>query len=140
MGLWGRFILYKLDCLVMLCVIGVQFALFRHEQVFDYYPGDWLGELFNYASNLWLVTIVGATIYWVIVDYHPALERLRQSRIVTLVDGQRPDFGTRLVRSLVKAVTLFSFQGLLLCAVFDKQRRFAHDRVTDTHRVAVTTD
>ena len=137
MGLWGRFLIYKLDCLVMLGIIGVQFALYRGDQVFDVYPGDWLAQLFVHVGNLWVITLIGSTLYWLVVDYHPALERLRQSKVVTLEGNHRPDFGTRFVRSFVKAVSLFTFQGLLLVGLFSDDHQFAHDKVTGTRRVAV---
>lgn len=133
-GLFTRFVIYKVDCVVMLLIIGVQLYLFRGETPFQYRPGHWLQELLQTGSRTWLTALLGGTLYWTIVDYHPVLERYRESRVVSLDDGSRPDMGTRFLRSFIKSATLFGKSILLLFGLLRSDRRFLHDYVTRTVR------
>lgn len=135
MGKFRRFVMYKVDCAFMLAVIGLQFFLFRGEMPFDYHPEEWLKTLLQSSGHLWLTTVVGGALYWTVVDFHPGLVELRGSRVVSKVDGQQPDTGTRFLRSLIKSFSLFGGRWLLLFCLIDKQHRFVHDAVTDTERV-----
>ena len=134
MGIVSRYFLYLLDCLVMLSILGIQIYLFRGETPLTHNPDGWLELLLGNYVNLWLWTILLATGYWMVVDYHPALEPHR-GRIVTLATAEQPDFEKRLLRSAVKAFTLFGKPFLLVFALFSKHHRLLHDYLAGTERV-----
>ncbi|PHK98630.1 hypothetical protein CGL56_09165 [Neolewinella marina] len=115
----------------MLAVIGVQFFLYRGELPFGYDTEQWLPLLLEGGGSVMLTTLFGATLYWSIVDYHPALVSLRRSRVVTR-SGERPGVETRIVRSFVKAFSVFTAPVLLLFALFNDH--FLHDYVAKTER------
>ena len=94
MGIFGRFVMYKFDSLFMVLVIGAQLFLFHGTSPFDHDPDRWLKLLLQTGGNLWLITVIGAAGYWAVVDFHPALETHRHSRIVMAADGSTPDIGT----------------------------------------------
>lgn len=134
MGVLGRYVLYLADCLVMLFVVGVQFFLFRGELPIGHSTDEWLPLLLEGGGSVMFTTLLGATIYWSIVDYHPELVSVRQSRIVMVESQERPDLQTRVLRSFLKAFTLFSAPILLLFGLFSEGNRFLHDYVAKTER------
>lgn len=135
-GLFARWFTYKIDCLVMLLVLWVQFYLFYGEWPFIFGSDRWLPSLLESGPPLWISMTIGGAIYWTIVDYHPALEQYRESRVVMQGTDELPQFGTRVVRSLVKSATLFSASILILFGLLRGDRRFLHDYLTGTERVS----
>ena len=135
MSLPRRYALYLIDCLVMSLVLAVQLFLLRGEWPVGHHPDGSLGLLLA-GYNVWLWTLLLATGYWTIVDYHPALLRYR-GRVVTTADGQQPDFATRLLRSAIKAFTLFAKPFLVVFALFSKDHTLLHDYLAKTVRVRV---
>ncbi|WP_116108196.1 RDD family protein [Lewinella sp. IMCC34191] len=135
MNVFGRYLIYLADCLVMLFVIGMQLLIFRGELPFDHDTDHWLPMLLD-GGSVGLVTLLGGTLYWTIVDYHHELKELRRSVIVSSVSGEEPDLSTRILRSFLKAFTLFTFPVLILFAVFSKGHRFLHDYVAKTERIS----
>ncbi|PPK84337.1 RDD family protein [Neolewinella xylanilytica] len=134
MNVCARYLIYLVDCLVMLFVIGLQFLVFRGELPFDYDSESWLRILLD-GGNVGLVTLLGGTLYWSIVDYHDELKELRRSTIISSETGEEPEMATRVVRSGLKAFTLFTFPVLLVFALFSENHRFLHDYVAKTERV-----
>lgn len=134
MNVFRRYFLYLLDCLVMLTVIGVQFFLFRGEWPFAYDSDRWLSLLLG-GSGVGFTTLLGGTVYWYIVDYHPELRDLRGSRVILTATGDTPDRETRALRSFMKTLSVFTFPVLLLFALFSDGHRFLHDYVAKTERV-----
>ncbi len=136
MSVFGRYFLYLADCLVMLFVIGVQIFLFRGELPFGHSFHSWLPMLLGGSGSVAVTTLLGGTGYWYVVDYHPELMELRRSRVVTAGTAERPPVETRIIRSFLKAFTLFTAPVLLLFALFSKGHRFLHDYVAKTERVS----
>ena len=134
-GLFRRYLIYLVDCLVMSSVLAVQLFLVRGEWPLQHHPDDYLGLLLA-GHNVWLWTLLLATGYWTIVDYHPTLLRYR-GRIVT-AEGEQPDLSTRLLRSAVKAFTLFAKPFLVVFALFSKDHTLLHDYLAKTDRVRVS--
>ncbi|MBB4077557.1 putative RDD family membrane protein YckC [Lewinella aquimaris] len=134
MGVFGRYILYLLDCVVMLGILALVFLLFRGELPFGHDPERWLEVLLD-GGSVYVTTLLGATLYWFIIDYHPTVAGYRRSRVAMLADGRRPDNGTRLLRSFIKAFTLFGGEVLLLFALFSDGHRFLHDYIAQTERI-----
>ena len=135
MGIFSRYFLYLLDCGVMLAIVGVQIYLFRGVDPMTYYPGEWFALLLEDYATLGLWTVVFSSVYWTIVDYHPALTGIR-GRVLSQVTKELPTFDVRVLRSVVKAVTLFVWPWLLLYALFSSGHRLLHDRVAGTQRIA----
>ncbi|WP_116127497.1 hypothetical protein [Lewinella sp. IMCC34183] len=135
MNVFGRYVIYLLDCLVMLAVIGLQLFLFRGEFPFGYDSDQWLSMLLGGHGSVALTTLIGGTAYWYIVDYHAELRELRRSRIVMEATGEAPPTETRFLRSFLKAFSLFTAPVLLLFALFSDRHRFLHDYVAKTERV-----
>ncbi|THH41167.1 RDD family protein [Neolewinella litorea] len=134
MGVFGRYLLYLADCAVMLAVIGVQFFIFRGELPIGYDTDRWLPILLEGGGSVMLTTLLGSTLYWTIVDFHPDLVDLRRSEIVSRDQEGKPGIETRILRSFLKAFSLFSAPILLLFAVFSEDNRFLHDYVAKTER------
>ena len=134
MGIFSRYFLYLLDCGVMLAIVGVQLYLFRGEDPMLYYPGQWFDLLLEDYAAIGLWTVVFTSVYWTIVDYHPALTSIR-GRVLSQVTGDLPTFDVRVLRSVVKAVTLFVWPWLLLYALFSSGHRLLHDRIAGTERI-----
>ena len=134
MSVCGRYLIYLVDCLAMLFVIGLQFLIFRGELPFEHDTDRWLPLLLG-TDSVRLVTLLGGTAFWYIVDYHDNLKDIRRSEIVSTETGTAPDAPTRFLRSFVKALSIFTFPVLLLFAVFSDGHRFLHDYVAKTRRV-----
>ena len=134
MSVFGRYLIYLVDCLAMLFVIGMQFFIFRGELPFGYDTDRWLPLLLG-SDSVRLVTLLGGTAFWFIVDYHENLTDLRRSTVISTETGTNPDFCTRFLRSFLKALSIFTFPPLLLFAVFSDGHRFLHDYVAKTRRV-----
>lgn len=134
MNVFGRYFLYLADCLVMLFVIGIQLMIFRGEFPLSIDTDRWLPLLLG-TDSVRLTTLLGGTAFWYIVDYHPELERLRRSVIVSTRTGTKPDSCTRFLRSFLKAFTLFTFPVLVVFALFSSGNRFLHDYVANTERI-----
>ncbi|WP_420459986.1 hypothetical protein [Neolewinella sp.] len=134
MGIFSRYFLYLLDCAVMLAIVGVQVYLFRGEDPMVYYPGEWFALLLEDYAAIGLWTVVFTSVYWTIVDYHSALIRIR-GRVLNQATGQLPTYDVRVLRSVVKAVTLFVLPWLLLYALFSDGHRLLHDRIAGTERL-----
>ncbi|MCP9237319.1 RDD family protein [Lewinella sp. JB7] len=137
MSVFRRYFLYLFDCLVMLGLLGVVFFVYRGEFPFHYATDRWLEVLLG-GSGVYFTTLIGSTIYWYIVDYHPSIVRFRRSHILTRPDHRSPDVTTRFLRSFVKAFTLFGGEVLLLFAIFSSEHRFLHDYIAKTERVPLT--
>jgi hypothetical protein len=137
MGVFGRYIMYRIDSLIMLGVLAVQLSLFTDLEAFELPPREWLPALIGRGASVYWTTLLGATLYWTIVDYHPALTGLRKTRIVSRISGEPLGYADRILRSFLKAFTLFGAEFLLLFALFNDDRRFLHDHVTKSERVAV---
>ncbi|MGB3802111.1 MAG: RDD family protein [Lewinella sp.] len=135
MNVFGRYFLYLADCLIMLFVIGMQFFIFRGELPFGHDTDRWLPILLG-GGSVGMVTLLGGTLYWTIVDYHDELTELRRSTIVSSETGEPLDLSTRFLRSFLKALTLFTFPVLMLFAVFSEGHRFLHDYIAKTERVS----
>ena len=134
MSVFGRYLIYLVDCVAMLFVIGMQFFIFRGELPFGRDTDTWLPLLLG-TDSVRLVTLLGGTAFWFIVDYHENLTELRRSMVISTETGTTPDTCTRFLRSFLKAFTLFTFPLLLLFAVFSDGHRFLHDYVAKTRRV-----
>ena len=135
MNVFGRYILYLADCLVMLFAIGIQLILLRGQWPLSYDFDNWLPILLGGSGGVGVVTLIGGTVYWYIVDYHEELQEVRRSRVVSLTTGGTPPTEKRFLRSFLKAFTLFTAPFLLLFAVFSTEHRFLHDYVAKTERV-----
>ena len=134
MNVFQRYLIYLVDCLVMLFVIGMQLLIFRGEFPVGLPFDSWLPRLLD-GSSTGITMLLGGTLYWTIVDYHPDLVKVRRSAVLSLESGTEPDLSTRILRSFVKAFTLFTFPVLLLVALFRGDHRFLHDHLTKTERV-----
>ncbi len=134
MNVFGRYFLYLIDSGIMLALIGVQLFLFRGEWPLSHNPDHWLSMLLE-EQGVYFTTIVGAAIYWTIMDFDPRLTSIRGSRVVQEATGELPALGMRVSRSLIKAFTLFGGGFLLLFALFSKEHRFLHDYLIETVRV-----
>ena len=134
MGIFSRYFLYLLDCGVMLAIVGVQLYLFRGEDPMLYYPGQWFALLLEDYAAVSLWTVVFTSVYWTIVDHHPALIGIR-GRVLSQETGDLPTYDVRILRSVVKAVTLFVWPWLLLYALFSSEHRLLHDRMAGTERL-----
>ena len=134
MGIFSRYGIYLLDSILMAFVLGLQIYLFRGEFPLRYDFHDYLSVLLE-GHNIKVWTLILATGYWTIMDYHPALTRLRGW--VVDASGQRPAFSTRVLRSGIKSLTLFTLPCLLLFALFSKGHTLLHDYVAKTDRIQV---
>ena len=133
MGIFSRYFIYLLDCGVMLTIVGVQLYLFRGEDPTLYYPGEWFALLLEDYAAIGLWTVVFSSVYWTIVDYHPALARIRGS-VVLESNEEVPAPDVRVIRSVVKAVTLFVWPWLICYALLSTKHRLLHDRIAHTTR------
>ncbi|CAH1002095.1 hypothetical protein LEM8419_03012 [Neolewinella maritima] len=136
MGIVSRYFLYLLDCLVMLLVLGIQMYLFYGEGFLQSSPDTYLERLLGDYGPAWLWSVLLGAAYWLIVDYHPVLAG-RRGRVVDVSSGHRPSLDKRVLRSLLKALTLFGATFLLLFALFSKDHRLLHDYVAGTDRLKV---
>ena len=139
MNVFQRYLIYLVDCLAMLFVIGMQLLIFRGEFPIGLPFESWLPRLLD-GHSTGITMLMGGTLFWTIVDYHEDLEKIRRSRIISTETGTKPEMCTRVKRSFIKAFTLFTFPVLLLVALFRSDHRFLHDHLAKTERVKLPVD
>ena len=135
MNFFSRYLIYLVDCAVMLAVVGVQLFIFRGEWPFSHHSDNWMNLLMGGHHGVYFTTLIGAAIYWTIVDFDPKLTEYRRSRVRLVESGEVPKLCVRFVRSLIKSFTMFGGGFLLLFSLFGKEHRFLHDRILGTERV-----